>query len=72
MKLLSAELPQDDVDAKLIRFDNIRGQRYTEIFLIGGHAIIHDINAGIYNTIGLNDPAEPGIPPRSQCLTRSM
>jgi len=28
--------------------------------LIGGHAIIHDINAGIYNTIGLNDPHGTG------------
>ena len=60
MKLLSAKLPQDDADAKLMRFDNIRGQRYTEIFLIGGHPIIADINAGIYNTIGLNDPDGTG------------
>ena len=60
MKLLSAKLPHDDADAKLMRFENIRGQRYTEIFLIGGHAIIHDINAGIYNTIGLNDPSRTG------------
>ena len=60
MKLLSAKLPHDDADAKLMRFENIRGQRYTEIFLIGGHAIIHDINAGIYNTIGLNDPGGTG------------
>ena len=59
-KLLSAKLPHDDTGATLMRFDDIRGQRYTEIFLIGGHAIIHDINAGIYNTIGLNDPGETG------------
>ena len=60
MKLLSAKLPHDDAGAKLMRFDDICGQRYTEIFLIGGHAIIHDINAGIYNTIGLNDPDGTG------------
>ena len=60
MKLLSAKLPPDDADAKLMRFESIRGRRYTEIFLIGGHAIIHDINAGIYNTIGLNDPGGTG------------
>src|SRR5215470_16771183 len=59
-KLLSAKLPHDDTGAALMRFDHIRGQRYTEIFLIGGHAIIHDINAGIYNTIGLNDPDGTG------------
>jgi hypothetical protein len=59
-KLVSAKLPHDDVDAKLMRFENVRGQRYTEIFLIGGHAIIRDINAGVYNTIGLNDPDATG------------
>ena len=57
---LSAKLPHDDEGAELMRFEDIRGQRYTEIFLIGGHAIIHDINAGIYNTVGLNDPGGTG------------
>ena len=60
MKLLSAKLPHDDADAKLMRFDNIRGQRYTEIFLIGGHAITHHLVAGVYSTIGMNDPAGTG------------
>ena len=60
MKLVSAKLPHDDADAKLMRFENVRGQRYTEILLVGGHAIIADINAGIYNTIGLNDPEGTG------------
>ena len=59
-KLVSAKLPQDDTGAKLMRFENVSGQRYTEIFLIGGHAIIRDINAGVYNTIGLNDPDQTG------------
>ena len=30
-------------------------QRYTEIFLIGGHAITHHLVGAVYNTIGLND-----------------
>ena len=60
MKLLSAKLPHDDAGAQLMRFENVRGQRYTEIFLLGGHAIIADINAGVYNTIGLNDPEGTG------------
>lgn len=34
-----AKLPDDDAGAKLMRFENGRGQRYTEIFLIGGNAI---------------------------------
>jgi hypothetical protein len=57
---LSARLPQDDQGAKLMRFENVRGQRYTEIFLIGGHAITHHLVGGVYNTIGLNDPAGTG------------
>jgi hypothetical protein len=51
MKLF-AKLPQDDTGAKLMRFENVRGQRYTEIFLIGGH--VFHVVGGIYNTIGLN------------------
>ena len=57
---LSAKLPHDDEGATLMRFENIRGQRYTEIFLIGGHAITHHLVAGVYNTIGMNDPAGTG------------
>ena len=57
---LSAKLPHDDEGAKLMRFEDIRGQRYTEIFLIGGHAITHHLVAGVYSTIGMNDPAGTG------------
>ena len=58
---LSAKLPHDDEGATLMRSENIRGQRYTEIFLIGGHAITHHLIGGIYNTIGMNDPAGTGV-----------
>src|SRR5215470_4784932 len=71
-KLLSAKLPHDDTGAALMRFDDIRGQRYTEIFLIGGHAIIHDITAGIYTTTGRTAPGETGDTPLKRCLSRSM
>jgi hypothetical protein len=57
---LSAKLPEDDQGSKLVRFDGIRGQRYTEIFLIGGHAITHHLIGGVYNTVGLNDPSGNG------------
>ena len=57
---LSAKLPPDDEGAKLMRFEDIRGQRYTEIFLIGGHAVTHHLVAGVYNTLGMNDPAGTG------------
>jgi hypothetical protein len=54
-KLISVKLPQDDEGAKLLRFEGVRGQRYTEMFLIGGHAITHHLVGGVYNTIGLNE-----------------
>lgn len=57
---LSAKLPQDDQGAQLKRFEGVRGQRYTEIILIGGHAITHHLVGGVYNTIGMNDPAGTG------------
>ena len=57
---LSAKLPPDDVGASLMRFDNVRSQRYTEIFLIGGHAITGHLVGGVYNTAGLNNPAGTG------------
>ena len=57
---LSAKLPHDDIGAELIRFDDVRGQRYTEIFLIGGHAITGKLVGGVYNTTGLNSPTGTG------------
>jgi len=55
-----ADLPKDDVGAKLLRFDGTRGYRYTEIFLIGGNAITKNLIGGVYNTIGLNSPTGAG------------
>jgi hypothetical protein len=43
-----------------MRFENVRGQRYTEIFLIGGNSITQALTAGVYNTIGLNSPTGTG------------
>ncbi len=57
---LSAKVPPDNEGAKLMRFENVRGQRYTEIFLIGGHVITRHLVGGVYNTIGMNDPAGTG------------
>lgn len=57
---LSAKLPPDDTNATLMHFDETRGERYAEIFLIGGHAITGHLVAGIYNTVGLNSPTGTG------------
>ena len=55
----SAKLPKDDADVTLMRFDGVRGQRYTEIFLIAP-AETGELVGSIYNTIGLNDPDGSG------------
>lgn len=60
MDALSAGLPQDDAGAKLMRFEGGHGRRYTEIFLIGGDAAAGQLVAGVYNTVGLNDPGGTG------------
>ena len=55
---LHAKLPKDDVGAEKMRFEGIRTQRYTEIFIIGGSPI--HLMGGVYNTVGLNDPDGTG------------
>jgi len=57
---LVVKLPNDGADAKPVSFQNIRGQRYTEMFLIGGNAITKDLSANVYNTFGLNGGATTG------------
>ena len=49
-KLLSAKLPHDDAGATLMRFDNIRGQRYTEIFLTPDNGAAHITQDELGNT----------------------
>jgi hypothetical protein len=53
-------LPQDDAGAELRRFENLRANRYTEIFLIGGNAITKNLQGGVYNTVGLNSSTGTG------------
>jgi hypothetical protein len=51
---LVVTLPKDGADAKVVTQRGVRGQRYTEMFLIGGNAITKDLEANVYNTMGLN------------------
>lgn len=55
----TAKLPHDDADTTEMRFDGVRAQRYTEIFLIAPDAS-GAIIGGIYNTVGLNDASGSG------------
>lgn len=52
--------PADDASVKLIRFDNVRTQRYTEILPIWGNGLTKKFVAGVYNTVGLNSPTGTG------------
>jgi len=51
---LVVTLPDESASAKPFTFKDVRGHRYTEIFLIGGNAITKDLKANVYNTWGLN------------------
>jgi hypothetical protein len=57
---LVVTLPNDGADAKPYTFTAVRGQRYTEMFLIGGNGITKNVNANVYNTTGLNGGATTG------------
>jgi len=54
-----AKLPDDGANAKVMRFDNLRDVRYAEVFLIGGDALTHNLQAAFYNTTALNNTADP-------------
>jgi len=54
-----AKLPDDGANAKVMRFDNMRDMRYAEVFLIGGDALTHNLEAAVYNTTGLNNREDP-------------
>ena len=53
------DVPQDGINAKQIRFDNLRDLRYAEIFLIGGNGITKNLSAAFYNTTERNNEADP-------------
>ena len=57
---LVVTLPDDGAGAKPFTFKDVRGQRYTEMFLIGGNAITRNLSANVYNTTGLNGGATTG------------
>ena len=44
------EVPNDGINAKTNIYENIRGIRFCEIFLIGGNAISGNLAAAVYNT----------------------
>jgi hypothetical protein len=55
-----AKQPADDTDLKRLEFDGIMGVRYTEILPVFGNVITGKYMAGVYNTVGLNDPEGKG------------
>ena len=52
-------IPQGGDGATVKRFDNLRGVRYCEVFLIGGTIYPKDLQGAVYNTSGLNNAANP-------------
>ena len=52
--------PDDKANAKLMTFENLLGAQYTEVLVVWGNAITKDLTAGVYNTVGLNNPDSTG------------
>lgn len=65
-----AVLPKDDVNLTLLRFDGVRGQRYTDIFLIGGNSFTKELVGSAYTTIGLNNLTGSGDSSPQELLDR--
>lgn len=47
-------LPNDGANAKLVRFQNLHGVRYIEIFIFGGDPLKGNVQANVYNTTGIS------------------
>ena len=59
MGLLRKHVPDEGATTTVKEFDNVRGLRFCEIFLIGGNAITKNLKAAVYNTTGLNYRDDP-------------
>jgi len=55
-----APKPDDKANAKFMTFENLLGTQYTEVLLVWGNGITKDLTAGVYNTVGLNNPDSTG------------
>jgi hypothetical protein len=55
-----AKQPNDDAEVRRLEFDGLMGNRYTEILPVFGNVITGNYMAGVYNTVGLNDPDGKG------------
>ncbi|HWR94414.1 MAG TPA: hypothetical protein VN192_04355 [Flavobacterium sp.] len=51
---MTSRVPDADAPTTWMKFENTRGMRFCEVFLIGGNAITKDLRAAAYNTTGLN------------------
>ena len=54
MGFLRKHVPDEGAATTVKDFDNVRGLRFCEVFLIGGNAITKNLKAAVYNTTGLN------------------
>lgn len=53
----SKNVPDDGVNAEMMRFEGLYNYRYCEVFLIGGNPITKDLTAAFYNTTDRNNGA---------------
>jgi hypothetical protein len=49
-----SSLPKDSANVQLMHFEKLNATRYAEIFLVGGNGLTKNLDANVYNTLGLN------------------
>ena len=59
MGLLRKHVPDEGATTIVKEFDEVRGLRFCEVFLIGGNAITKNLRVSVYNTTGLNYRQDP-------------
>ena len=59
MGIFRKHVPDEGAATPVKKFDNVRGLRFCEVFLIGGNAITKNLKAAVYNTTGLNYRDDP-------------
>jgi len=64
------EKPNDDAEAKIMKFENLLGQQYAEILPVYGNGITKELVAGVYNSIGLNTPDGQGNTAPDEILSK--
>jgi hypothetical protein len=66
------KLADDGANAKMKRYDGVHGERYIELFLVGGNRANGDLRANVYNTTSLNGWTKANKDSAPEALVESL